>query len=280
MKNIKVKPRYPNIDLKNLFIEVYKALPGYLRGREDINLSNSIILPSSALNQLSKIKNFDNSKDPILFTILNIDLNMKTHCGVKDFTAEEGFCYLPENMFDKLCLEEGQKVNIRTIKLRPGTFIKLQPHKTEFINNPNTKTILEYNLREYFCVTEGDTISVKFGNKIYKIDVLECKPDKQIRTLNCNLEVDFAPPKDYKEPIKEKKETNIIFNSIKEDIGKDIIDDKFKGRHYRIDGKEVTQNQALKVKAKKEQEKNEENYDPRKCRIESNPRPDFKYVEL
>ena len=48
----------------------------------------------------------------------------------------------------------------------------------------------------------------------------------------------------------------------------------------RIDGKEVTQNQAMKVKAKKEQENNEENFDPRKCRINSNPRPEFKYVEL
>ena len=30
----------------------------------------------------------------------------------------------------------------------------------------------------------------------------------------------------------------------------------------------------------REQKKNEENYDPRKCRIPSNPRPEFKYVEL
>jgi ubiquitin fusion degradation protein 1 len=288
MKNIRVRPRYPNIDINNLFIEVYKALPGILRGREDINLSNSIILPSSALNRLSNIKNFDNSKEPILFKILNIELQMYTHCGVKDFTAEEGFCYLPENMFDKLCLEEGQKVNLRALKLRPGTFIKLQPHKTEFIENPNTKTILEYNLREYFCVTEGDTISVKFGKKIYNIDVLECKPDKQIRTLNCNLEVDFAPPKDYKEPINNKKEkSNIIFKSekdiknlTKEEINKEIIDNKFKGRYFRIDGKEVTKNQVIKIKSKKEKENNEENYDPRKCRININPRLEFKYVEL
>ena len=288
MKNIRVRPRYPNIDINNLFIEVYKALPGILRGREDINLSNSIILPSSALNRLSNIKNFDNSKEPILFKILNIELQMYTHCGVKDFTAEEGFCYLPENMFDKLCLEEGQKVNLRALKLRPGTFIKLQPHKTEFIENPNTKTILEYNLREYFCVTEGDTISVKFGKKIYNIDVLECKPDKQIRTLNCNLEVDFAPPKDYKEPINNKKEkSNIIFKSekyiknlTKEEINKEIIDNKFKGRYFRIDGKEVTKNQVIKIKSKKEKENNEENYDPRKGRININPRLEFKYVEL
>ena len=86
---------------------------------------------------------------------------------------------------------------------------------------------------------------------------------------------------------RKKKGTNIKFNSekqekklTKEEINKQITDNKFKGHHMRIDGKEVTQNQAMKVKAKKEQENNEENYDPRKCRINSNPRPEFKYVEL
>jgi len=31
----------------------------------------------------------------MLFRILNIELNTYTHCGVLDFTAEEGCCYLP-----------------------------------------------------------------------------------------------------------------------------------------------------------------------------------------
>ena len=48
-----------------------------------------------------------------------------------------------------------------------------------------------------------------------------------------------------------------------------------------MDGKDVTNNQAKKIiKGKKEKKNNEENYDSRKCRIHSNPRPEFKYVEL
>ena len=286
LPRIRVKPRNPNFDIRNLFIQVYKAYPGFMFGRDDINLSNSVILPPSALQELSQLKNFGTSKDSVvLFKILNIKLNIYTHCGVKEFTAEEGCCYLPINMFDKLCLVEGQQVNLRALSLKQGTFIKLQPYKTEFTTISNPKTILEYNLRDYFCVTEGDTISIKFGNKIYDIEVIQCKPEKQIRTLNCNLEVDFAPPKDYKEP--EKKATNIIFNSekqarklTKEEINKQITDNKFKGHHFRIDGKEVTQNQAKKIIKQKEQENTEDNYDPRKCRIISNPRPEFKYVEL
>ena len=228
------------VDINEIFIEVYKAYPAKMVYRDDIELSNSIILPASALGKLSIMKNFNDSKNPILFRILNIELNILTHCGVAEFTAEEGTCYLPTNMFDKLCLMEGQQVNIRNTELKPGTFIKLQPHLTEFIENPNPKTILEFNLRNYFCVTEGDTISVKFGKKTFKIDVIKCKPDKAIRTLNTDIEVDFCPPKDYKEPpkdltsfsnagsnIKFKSDEKITKKLTPEEIKKQIEDKKF-----------------------------------------------------
>ena len=282
------------IQIDNIFIEIYKAFPCSVMGRDDIDLSNSIILPQTALQKLSSMKNFGDSKNPILFRILNIELNIFTHCGVAEFTAEEGTCYIPYNMFEKLCLIEGQTVNIRNIELNPGTFIKLKPHLTEFINNPNPKTILEYNLRNYFCVTEGDTISVKFGKKIYKIDIIQCKPNKAIRTLNCDIVVDFEAPKDYKEPVRQNITNNnnngsIKFNSnekiykklTEEEIKKQIEDKKFSGHHFRIDGKNVTNTQIQKImKTKLENKNNEDNYNPRECRIISNPRPSFKYVEL
>ena len=284
-----------NIQIDTIFIEVYRAFPASIMGRDDIDLSNSIILPQSALGKLSVMRNFGDTKNPILFRILNIELNIYTHCGVVEFTAEEGTCYIPSNMFERLCLMEGQQINVRNVTLQPGTFIKLQPHKTEFINNPNPKTILEYNLRNYFCVTEGDTISVKFGKNIYKIDIVQCKPNKAIRTLNCDIEVDFDPPKDYKEPVKQNINNNNInsstikFNSdekpfkklTEEEIKKQIEDKKFSGHHFRIDGKNVTNTQVQKImKAKLESKNNEDNYNPRECRIISNPRPSFRYVEL
>ena len=285
------------IDINEIFIEVYKAYPASLMGRDDIELSNSIILPSSALSSLSVMKNFNDSTNPALFRILNIELNISTHCGVSEFTAEEGTCYLPSNMFERLCLMEGQQVNIRNTVLKPGTFIKSQPHLTEFINNPNPKTILEYILRNYFCVTEGDTISIKFGKKIFKLDIIKCKPERAIRTLNTDIEVDFCPPKDYKENPSNKnnsinssgKSGSIIFNSdekivkklTKDEIKKQIEDKKFSGHHFRMDGKEVTNTQINKIiKAKLDNKNNEDNYNPRECRIACNPRLTFKYVEL
>ena len=279
--------RNRNIQIENIFIEVYKAYPASFIFREDIDLTNSIILPQSALNKLSIMPNFGNTRNPMLFRILNIGLGISTHCSVAEFTAQEGICYLPSNMFERLCLMEGQNVNIRNVELKPGTFIKLQPHLTEFINTPEPKKILEYNLRNYFCVTEGDTISVKFCNKIYKIDIVQCKPQNAIRTLNCDIAVDFAPPKDYKEHphnnIKPINNNSQIFPSQKlsdSEIKKQIEDKAFSGRHIRIDGKNISNTQAQKIMKAKLEKNNEDSYNPREWRIINYTRPSFKYVEL
>jgi ubiquitin fusion degradation protein 1 len=294
--NMYNNPGRKKIQINEIFLEVYRAYPASLMGRDDIEMSNSIILPPSALGKLSGMKNFGDSKNPILFKIFNIQLNIATHCGVIEFTAEEGICIIPTNMFEKLCLSEDEKVNLRNVDLKPGTFIKIQPHLTEFINNPQPKTILEYNLRNYFCVTEGDTISVKFGKKRYKLDITQCKPAKAIRCLNCDITVDFDPPKDYKEQeyqprsgINDNSKSSIRFKSedlpdkklTEEEKRKQIEDKKFYGHHIRIDGKVVSDNQVKRImKAKLENKNNEENYNPRECRIITNPRPCFKYVEL
>ena len=268
----------PKLDI---FIEVYKAFPATFLDRDDIEQSNSIILPGSALQKLTSLRSgFSNKAEPVLFRILNIELSISTHCGVLDFTAEEGTCYLPTNMFNRLCLVEGQDVNLRNIKLEKGKFIKIQPHLTAFIENPNPKTILENNLRNYFCLTEGDTITVTFNRKDYLIDIIECKPKKAICTVNCDIEIDFAPPKDYKE-LEQKKPNytqqnsgNINFSSKeKKPVNeKNIEDNKFKGSHVRVDGKKITETQIGKIEAKQKIKDAEEDYDPRLNRIPSHPR--------
>ena len=284
-------PPRREVGLGNIFIETYKAFPAPMMGREDIDLSNSIILPPSALQKLSSSEDFWDDKNRIFFRILNLDLNIKAFCGVFEFTAQEGLCYIPSHIFESLSLEEGLKVNVRKISLPLGTFIKLQPHKTEFINNPNPKVILLYNLRNYFCVTEGDTISVKFARKIYKVDVIECKPAKTVQILDYNIKIDLVSPKDYKEPERPVDKNNysyIKFNSdenqaqlTQEEIQKQIIDKKFSGHHFTINGDDVTQNRRNKAyKVKKEKESEKDDYNPMKFRIPSNPRPDFKYVNL
>ena len=80
-----------------------------------------------------------------------------------------------------------------------GRFVRIQPHRTEFIDLPNPKTVLENSLRNYACLTKGETIQVTFNQKEYFINILECKPADAISTIETDMEVDFAPPLDYEE---------------------------------------------------------------------------------
>lgn len=110
-------------------------------------------------------------------------------------------------MFNRLYLEEGMMVNLRNIRLEKGKFIKIKPHQTEFVMHPNPRTILENNLRNYMCVTKGDTITVIFNKKKYSIDIVECKPKDAISLTNVDVEVDFDTPLDYKE----EPDVNILY---------------------------------------------------------------------
>ena len=61
---------------------------------------------------------------------------------------------------------------------------------------------LETTLRNYSCLTTGDSIMVAYNNKKYYIDIVETKPSNAISIIETDCEVDFAPPLDYKEPEK------------------------------------------------------------------------------
>ena len=90
-------------------------------------------------------------------------------------------------------------VNLRNIRLEKAKLIKIRPHETEFIMNPNPRTILENNFRNYLCVTKGDTVTVQFNKKKYNIDIIECKPKDAVSLTNVDVEIDFDTPLDYKE---------------------------------------------------------------------------------
>ncbi len=136
----------------------------------------------------------------MLFKVTNMELQRVSHCGVMEFVADEGVVYLPFWMMENLCLQEGQMVEFQNISLPKGTFVKLRPHTTDFLDISNPKAVLEHTLRNFTCLTVGDTIAVNYNNKKYLIDIVEAKPQEQVSIIETDCEVDFAPPKDYKEP--------------------------------------------------------------------------------
>ena len=79
--------------------------------RAELDKGDKIILPPSALDRLSQIGDLD---FPMLFNIENVKEKTKTHCGVLEFIADEGVCYLPYWMMQNLRLVEGDVLRVKT----------------------------------------------------------------------------------------------------------------------------------------------------------------------
>ncbi|KAL3500781.1 hypothetical protein ACH5RR_039874 [Cinchona calisaya] len=167
--------------------------------RAELEYGDKILMPPSALEHLMAL----NINYPMMFSIQNPNNWSRTsHCGVLEFTAEEGFVYVPQWIMDNLKLQQGDLVIIKNVSLPNGTYVKLQPHTTNFINLTNPKAVLERTLKKYTCLTSGDTITINHNDKKFFIDVLETKPGNAISIIETDCEVDFAAPLDYKEPEK------------------------------------------------------------------------------
>lgn len=65
---------------------------------KDITDGDKIFLPPSAFEQLARMV----VEYPMLFEARNVRTGRKTHCGVLEFSSEEGFCYMPYWMMSNL----------------------------------------------------------------------------------------------------------------------------------------------------------------------------------
>ncbi|KAF3445222.1 hypothetical protein FNV43_RR14916 [Rhamnella rubrinervis] len=140
---------------------------------------------------------------PMSFELRNPRTQKLTHCGVMEFSSEEGHVLLPDWMMEKMGFEAGELAMIKNVNLVKGTYVKLQPHTTDFLRISDPKSVLETTLRSYSCLTAGDTIMIMYDDKKYYVDILETKPSSSaISIIETDCEVDFATPLDYKEPEK------------------------------------------------------------------------------
>ena len=109
-------PPAPN----SIFIQGFKVYSPAFIGKPDLNKGNKIIMPSSALQELARLK----ISYPMTFMISNPQMAKKSYCGVLEFSADEGVCYIPTWMMDNLFLEEGAEVILRNVTLQKGNYIK------------------------------------------------------------------------------------------------------------------------------------------------------------
>ncbi|XP_078410025.1 ubiquitin recognition factor in ER-associated degradation protein 1 isoform X1 [Cetorhinus maximus] len=203
--------------------------------RSDVEKGGKIIMPPSALDQLSRL----NITYPMLFKLTNRKTDRMTHCGVLEFVAEEGICYLPHWMMQNLLLEEGGLVQVESVNLMVATYSKFQPQAPDFLDITNPKAVLENALRNFACLTTGDVIAINYNEKIYELRVMETKPDKAVSIIECDMNVDFDAPLGYKEPERhyQPEDTSDIETDHTAFVPIDLGFRAFTGAGNRLDGK-------------------------------------------
>lgn len=153
------------------------------------------MLPPSAFDTLARLQ----VDYPMLFRLAT-DEGRSTHCGVLEFTAEEGSCYIPFWMMQNLLIEEGTVITVQNVSLPKATFVKLQPQHVDFLEISNPRAVLEHALRNYSCVTKGDVIQLPYNNKNYHFELKEVQPQDAACIIETDCNVDFDAPVGYKEP--------------------------------------------------------------------------------
>ncbi|XP_077216082.1 uncharacterized protein LOC143850733 [Tasmannia lanceolata] len=217
------------------FEQTYRCYPASFIDKPQLESGDKIIMPPSALDRLASL----HIDYPMLFELCNPATERVSHCGVLEFIADEGMIYLPYWMMQNMLLQEGDIVQVKNATLLKGTYVKLQPHTKDFLDISNPKAILETTLRNYSCLTTGDTIMVAYNNKRFYIDIVETKPSAAISIIETDCEVDFAPPLDYKEP--ERPASSISTSKapaqVQEEPAEEPKFSPFTGVGRRLDGK-------------------------------------------
>lgn len=169
-------------------------LPG--NERSDVDAGGKIIMPPSALDQLTRL----NIVYPMLFKLSNKKQNRTTHCGVLEFVADEGKIYIPYWMMQNLMLEEGGLIQVESATLPVATYSKFQPLTKDFLDLSNPKVVLEWRLRHFACLSKGDVIAINYNKKIYELSVLETKPADAVSIIEADISVEFVAPPGYVDP--------------------------------------------------------------------------------
>ncbi|KAK2723955.1 ubiquitin recognition factor in ER-associated degradation protein 1-like [Artemia franciscana] len=184
--------------IPNKFVKQYRCYSVSMLSddKQDLEKGGKIIMPPSALDLLTRL----HISYPMMFKLSNEIQERMTHCGVLEFVAQEGRVHIPYWMMENLRLNEGDLIQIESVTLPVATYAKFQPQSVDFLDITNPKAVLENTLRNFACLTKGDIIAIMYNNKRYELLVLELKPKDAVSIIECDMNVEFAPPVGYVEP--------------------------------------------------------------------------------
>jgi ubiquitin fusion degradation protein 1 len=117
------------------------------------------------------------------------------------------FIYRPRvHVLLDLQLDEGSILLVKNVSLPKASFLKVRAQSVDFLQIKHPRALLEVALRDYTCVTVGDTIKLVHNGKPFFMDVQEVKPNGFASIVETDVEIDFDEPVGYKEYINAQRE--------------------------------------------------------------------------
>lgn len=113
---------------------------------------------------------------PMLFKLTNDAMQLSTHVGTLEFSAQEGHIHVPRWLMTSLALQEGSLITLTNVSLPRASWVKLQPQHKSFLDLSNPKAILEKTLQGYSCMTKGKAFSFSYLSREYTVLVEDIKP--------------------------------------------------------------------------------------------------------
>ncbi len=151
-------------------------------------LTDKIILPPSVLEQLLRLSPDQELPHPLTFSISTG--SMTSHCGVREFSAEEGYVLVPSVILDNLAAKPGEQVKISYKALEKGERVRLRPLESGY-DHEDWKALLESSLRSmYTTLTKGQVLKLGGGMRFLVDDV---QPADVVCIVDTDLEVDIEP---------------------------------------------------------------------------------------
>lgn len=232
------------------FEQSYQCYPVSFVDKPQVENGDKVLLPPSALDHLASLQ----IDYPMLFELYNAATERRSHCGVLEFTADEGMLYMPYWMMQNMLLQEGDIVKVKNATLPKGTYVKLQPHTKDFLDISNPKAVLETTLRNFSCLTTNDSIMVSYNSRYYYLDVIDTKPSSAISIIETDCELDIALPLDYKESVSVSTAScTPLSRSTASEETKEVESPKFipfTGVGRRLDGKTISTSTTPKTSSR------------------------------
>lgn len=108
-------------------------------------------------------------------------------------------------MMRNLLLDKGKLLQVESASLPVATYPKFQSQSSDFSDITNPKAVLENALRVLACLTVGDIVAINSNKKVYEFLIQEVKPGRAVFIIECDMQVEFAPPVGFVEPEREPK---------------------------------------------------------------------------